>query len=223
MPLLTTARLQVAGVIATAGPSTFAGTNTFASNITLSSGTFSMPAGTSFSVTPNVTLSGTVTLNRSDNGNGSSFFVNNTNTGTTARSVVFLGQNLTTEFAFFEKWSSGTTGGGIVQPSRATFRNVGSGGIAIGADHVNGAFSVYTGGAGAANLRFVWYNNGDSVPGTGALATSAAAGHQYSLTCAGPPTGSPSAYTGRAAWIVDTTNNRLYIHIGGAWRYTALI
>lgn len=54
--------------------------------------------------------------------------------------------------------------------------------------------------------------------GLAALATNATAGHLYVPTCAGVPTGVPTAYTGKAALIVDTSNNRLYFYSGGSWR-----
>ncbi|MCB1474385.1 MAG: DUF2793 domain-containing protein [Rhodobiaceae bacterium] len=49
-----------------------------------------------------------------------------------------------------------------------------------------------------------------------ALATTATAGFLYVPTCAGTPTGTPAAQTGKAALVYDTTNNRLYVH-DGAW------
>jgi hypothetical protein len=51
-----------------------------------------------------------------------------------------------------------------------------------------------------------------------ALATNATAGFIYVPTCAGTPTGVPTAYTGLAAAVVDTTNHKLYFYSGGAWR-----
>ena len=54
--------------------------------------------------------------------------------------------------------------------------------------------------------------------GAGAVATNATSGFVYVPTCAGLPTGTPETYTGRAAIVVDTTNNKLYFYSGGAWR-----
>jgi len=42
---------------------------------------------------------------------------------------------------------------------------------------------------------------------TAALATTATDGFLYIPTCAGTPTGAPTAYTGRAPMVLDTTNN----------------
>jgi hypothetical protein len=67
------------------------------------------------------------------------------------------------------------------------------------------------------SVRLTIDSNGNIVPGTGALATNATTGFTYLETCAGAPTGVPTAFTGRVATIYDTTNNRLYIY-NGAWR-----
>jgi hypothetical protein len=56
------------------------------------------------------------------------------------------------------------------------------------------------------------------VIGTAAIATNAANGFLYVTACAGTPTGTPTAKTGRVPIVVDTTNNKLYFYSGGAWR-----
>lgn len=50
-----------------------------------------------------------------------------------------------------------------------------------------------------------------------ALATTATDGFLYIPTCAGAPTGVPTAITGKVPMVADTTNNKLYIYVGGAW------
>jgi hypothetical protein len=54
--------------------------------------------------------------------------------------------------------------------------------------------------------------------GTAALATTATDGFLYIPTCAGTPTGTPTAITGLAPLVINTTNNKLYFYSGGAWR-----
>jgi hypothetical protein len=51
-----------------------------------------------------------------------------------------------------------------------------------------------------------------------ALATTATDGFLYVPTCAGTPTGTPTAITGMAPVAVDTTNNKLYFYSTGVWR-----
>lgn len=65
--------------------------------------------------------------------------------------------------------------------------------------------------------------NGNVVINTAALATSATNGFLYIPTCAGTPTGSPTSYSGRAPLVLDTANNRLYLHNGSAWKYAVLL
>ena len=52
--------------------------------------------------------------------------------------------------------------------------------------------------------------------GTAALPTTATDGFLYIPTCAGPPTGTPTAKAGRVPMIIDTVNNELYIY-NGSW------
>lgn len=61
--------------------------------------------------------------------------------------------------------------------------------------------------------------NGDVVlnDSGAALATTATAGFAYIPTCAGTPTGTPTARTGAAALVYDSTNNLLYVHDGSGW------
>jgi hypothetical protein len=61
--------------------------------------------------------------------------------------------------------------------------------------------------------------DGNIVAGaSAALATTATNGFLYVPTCAGTPTGTPTAITGMAPIVVDTTNNKLYFYSGGQWR-----
>jgi hypothetical protein len=60
--------------------------------------------------------------------------------------------------------------------------------------------------------------SGNVQVGTGAIATTATDGFLYIPTCAGTPTGTPTAKTGFAPMVVDSTNNKLYVYVGGAWQ-----
>jgi hypothetical protein len=62
-------------------------------------------------------------------------------------------------------------------------------------------------------------SSGNIIAGaSAALATNATNGFLYVPTCAGTPTGTPTAVTGMAPIVVNTTNNKLYFYSGGAWR-----
>jgi len=54
--------------------------------------------------------------------------------------------------------------------------------------------------------------------GTASLATTATDGFPYIPTCAGTPTGVPTAVTGFAPMVVDSTNSKLYVYVGGSWK-----
>jgi hypothetical protein len=62
---------------------------------------------------------------------------------------------------------------------------------------------------------------GTTIVGTAALATTATDGFLYIPSCAGAPTGVPTAYSGRTPMIYDTTTNRFYIYNGG-WKNVTL-
>ena len=65
--------------------------------------------------------------------------------------------------------------------------------------------------------RFRIDTSGNVVVGTAAIATTATDGFLYVTGCAGTPTGTPTAKTGRVPLVVDTTNNKLYFYSGGSW------
>jgi hypothetical protein len=75
--------------------------------------------------------------------------------------------------------------------------------------------SFYTGSTERARIT----SDGNIVAGaSAALATNATNGFLYVPTCAGVPTGTPTAISGMVPIVVDTTNNRWYFYSGGAWR-----
>jgi len=58
---------------------------------------------------------------------------------------------------------------------------------------------------------------GNVVCGAGAIATNATDGFLNIPSCAGPPTGTPTAYTGRIPLVYDSTNDVLYLYRSG-WK-----
>lgn len=58
---------------------------------------------------------------------------------------------------------------------------------------------------------------GNVIIGSAALTTTATDGFLYVPSCAGTPTGVPTAVTGRVPIVVDTTNHKLYFY-DGSWR-----
>jgi hypothetical protein len=78
---------------------------------------------------------------------------------------------------------------------------------------------VTTGLPGVETVRVRALQSGSVLAGAGAaLSTSATDGFLYVPTCAGTPTGIPTAQTGLAPIVVNTTNNKLYFFSGGSWR-----
>ncbi len=104
---------------------------------------------------------------------------------------------------------------------RATDGSNSNPGVSFSSDQNTGLVSaaadtiaVVTGGAERARVD----NNGNVVVGTGVLATNATNGFLYIPSCAGTPTGTPTAYSGRVPLVWDSTNNILYIRSGGSWK-----
>lgn len=85
-------------------------------------------------------------------------------------------------------------------------------------------FVIQYAAAGASGATITWTTGftlgvaGSVILGSAALATTATDGFLYIPSCAGTPTGVPTAVTGRAPLVIDSTNNKLYFYSGGAWR-----
>jgi hypothetical protein len=58
--------------------------------------------------------------------------------------------------------------------------------------------------------------------GAAALATTATDGFLYIPSCAGVPTGTPTAKTGTVPLVYDTTDSQLYLYEGAAWHYIGM-
>lgn len=78
---------------------------------------------------------------------------------------------------------------------------------------------------GAAHIRVTQPSSSKAaslVIGKAALATTATDGYIYLPTVSGAPTGVPTTQAGTAAMVVDTTNSKLWVYVGGAWKSTTL-
>jgi hypothetical protein len=89
----------------------------------------------------------------------------------------------------------------------------------IGADNsASDQFCISQSDSPGNTNRLTIDTNGSITVGAGSLATTATDGFLYVPTCAGTPTGTPTAKSGYAPIVVNTTNNKLYFYSGGAWR-----
>lgn len=144
------------------------------------------------------------------------FIVYQQTSGTAARTRFFCqaGARSANVFCFSEGY---TTAGYYIAGTTLVEAIAGGLGLAT-----NGAFSVniYTNNSSSQKVEIS--AAGNVVLGSqAALATNATDGFTYIPTCAGAPTGAPTAYTGKTAMIYDTTNNKLMVY-NGAWRGIAL-
>lgn len=78
-----------------------------------------------------------------------------------------------------------------------------------------GSILMQTGSGSVTESMNIDVNKNVSI-GSGALATNATDGFLYIPTCAGVPTGTPTAKTGRVPIIYDSTNNKVMVY-DGAW------
>lgn len=119
----------------------------------------------------------------------------------------------------------GTLAGALTMGSgyqiRATDGTTSAPGISFSSDQNTGLMSaaedtvaVVTGGSERARVD----NNGNVVVGTGVLANNATNGFLYIPSCAGTPTGTPTAYSGRVPLVWDSTNDILYVRSGNSWK-----
>jgi hypothetical protein len=93
---------------------------------------------------------------------------------------------------------------------------------------VNGVPHAYFIGGATYALASTWFLSKVQayssliVSGGAALATTATDGFFYFPTCAGAPTGTPTAQAGSVPCVYDTTNDKLWIYRGGAWAGVAI-
>lgn len=122
--------------------------------------------------------------------------------------------------------SAGGTAYGHVQGS-ATGPIIGSADGSTAARFYNGA-NTFLGSAtfkndadSATNVTIT--DSGNLYLGTAALATTATSGFLWFNSCAGKPTGAPTApYSNAAACVIDTTNSRIWVLVGATWKSVSL-
>lgn len=85
----------------------------------------------------------------------------------------------------------------------------------------NGYFAIKTIGGGTLSERLRCDHLGNVIVNTSAVATNATDGFLYIPTCAGTPSGTPTAYSGRVPLVFDSSNNELYVY-DGSWISVAL-
>jgi len=84
--------------------------------------------------------------------------------------------------------------------------------------------------AGSTRLVFSDYSGekfsmdqwGNVVCNYGAVSASATDGFLYVASCAGTPTGVPRNYSGRAALVIDSSNEKLWAYVNGSWKSCSL-
>lgn len=83
--------------------------------------------------------------------------------------------------------------------------------------HPSIAKDIYfmNGGTATTNVSLQIDAKNNIITGNAAIATNATAGFLYITSCAGTPTGVPTAITGRTPMVWDSTNKKLYVYDGG--------
>lgn len=131
-----------------------------------------------------------------------------------AASTYDLGDGSTNKWrAIYANFLVATSSGSAAGPTITFSQSTTAGFFRLGANDIG----VTT----ASTQRMNWDASGNVVVGTAALATTATDGFLYIPSCAGTPTGAPTAYTGRIPIIWDSTNLKLYAYSGGAWKASA--
>ncbi len=117
------------------------------------------------------------------------------------------------------KLGSGYTTSGLLSANASLI--VGSSGSTV----IGGAADtvIVSGGTATGNEWLRLDANLNVSIGNAALATTATNGFFYIPTCAGTPTGTPTAKTGRVPIIVDSTALKFWVYVGGAWKYAQLV
>lgn len=132
--------------------------------------------------------------------------------------------NATTGFSGLDLGATGDVGAGGNLSAIKFWNNGGRIGqifLEAGSANNTGKMTITTAKAGTLTSAVTITENQSVIIGAAAIATNATDGFLYIPSCAGTPTGVPSANTGRVAMVYDTTNNKFYVY-NGAWKSVTL-
>ena len=145
--------------------------------------------------------------------------VRNTSNGAAAYTGFFItndGASLA-NYTWLFRTSTGYTPSGLYATDSGGLQSS-TGELNLSAIQAGKRITFAVGGMATTNLALEIDGNRSVAVGNGtALATNATDGFFYIPTCAGTPTGTPTAKSGRAPMVIDSTNNRMYVYSGGAW------
>jgi prepilin-type processing-associated H-X9-DG protein len=94
-----------------------------------------------------------------------------------------------------------------------------AGQLEVGNGYTVSGVRLYGGGS---NYLFTDGNGNISLGAGGGLATSATAKFPYVPVMAGTPSGTPTSISGMAPIVVDSSGLKLWVYVGGAWKYATL-
>ena len=112
-----------------------------------------------------------------------------------------------------------TMEGGFSNPTTLTLTGISDGGSMVA--RLGWGSGTYSFQNSNTNQLFGTNAAGSFLVGYAALATTATDGFLYIPTCAGAPTGTPTAATGLAPIVFDTTDNKIWFY-NGTWKGVAV-
>jgi hypothetical protein len=185
-------------------------------------GTFTKIAASSTPVTPAEqihgtsasTASGSVTRWSADANAAQWYFLKSRGAAIGTRGALSSGDAIATQFF------GGDDGTNFITAARITATVDGAPGTNI----MPGRLGFFTSNAAGSATEGMRIDKGQNVIiGTAALLSTATDGFLLLTTCPGAPTGTPTAYAGRAQVVYDTTNNKFWAWNGSAWKGVALV
>lgn len=140
--------------------------------------------------------------------------VQNTSTGAAAYTGWFVANSSLSNYVWLYKTSTGYTTSGLYTQGSGGLQNT-SGHLVISNTAASSDIAFAVGGMATTDEAMRIDSARNVSVGNAAIATNAANGFLYIPTCAGTPTGTPTAKTGRAPIVWDSTNKKLYVYDGG--------